>query len=160
MKGQSVPFDARSDTHLDAHFASHFDHVGISVADIGKATEWYCSALDLREEFAFEIAPHNFRGVMLVSPQGFRIELLERTGSQPGLQAPDPLTAALTLGYGHFALSVDDVDAAFRSLIEAGAAERMAPQPSPEPGGRMAFVADPEGNLIELLSRATPESGR
>ncbi len=140
--------------------AVRFDHVGITVADLGEATEWYCAALCLREEFAFEIAAHDFRGVMLISPRGFRIELLERAGSQPGLQPPDPLTAALTRGYGHIALTVDDVDTAFRSLIEAGAAERMAPQPSPEPGGRMAFVADPEGNLIELLSRATEDSGR
>ena len=29
----------------------------------------------------------------------------------------------------------------------------MTPRPSPEPGVRMAFVADPEGNLVELLDR-------
>jgi hypothetical protein len=29
----------------------------------------------------------------------------------------------------------------------------MPPGPSPEAGVRMAFVADPEGNLIELLHR-------
>jgi catechol 2,3-dioxygenase-like lactoylglutathione lyase family enzyme len=34
----------------------------------------------------------------------------------------------------------------------------MPPGPSPEPGVRMAFVADPEGNLIELLHR--PAEGR
>jgi glyoxylase I family protein len=30
----------------------------------------------------------------------------------------------------------------------------MPPQASPEPGVRMSFVSDPEGNLIELLDRA------
>ena len=29
----------------------------------------------------------------------------------------------------------------------------MPPSPSPEPGVRIAFVADPEGNLIELVDR-------
>ena len=29
----------------------------------------------------------------------------------------------------------------------------MPPQPSPEPGVRMSFLADPEGNLIELVER-------
>jgi hypothetical protein len=29
----------------------------------------------------------------------------------------------------------------------------MTPRASPEPGVRMAFVADPEGNLIELIDR-------
>jgi predicted enzyme related to lactoylglutathione lyase len=29
----------------------------------------------------------------------------------------------------------------------------MPPQPAPEPGVRMSFLADPEGNLIELVQR-------
>jgi lactoylglutathione lyase len=29
----------------------------------------------------------------------------------------------------------------------------MPPYPSPEVGVRMAFIADPEGNLVELLHR-------
>ena len=38
-------------------------------------------------------------------------------------------------------------------LLGLGAREVMAPQPSPEPGVRMSFLADPEGNLIELVER-------
>lgn len=34
-----------------------------------------------------------------------------------------------------------------------GAQPVMPPCPAPEPGVRMAFVADPEGNLVELLDR-------
>ena len=34
-----------------------------------------------------------------------------------------------------------------------GARPVMPPCPAPEPGVRMAFVADPEGNLVELLER-------
>jgi len=33
----------------------------------------------------------------------------------------------------------------------------MTPRPSPEAGVRMAFVADPEGDLVELLSRPAPQ---
>ncbi|MEU6407826.1 VOC family protein [Microbispora sp. NPDC046933] len=133
-----------------------FDHVGITVADLDTAVRWYCAALGLQHDFSFEIAEHDFRGVVLRSPLGFRIELLQRAGSAPGLRAPDPLTAALTRGYGHMAVRVprpEDVDAVFLALLEAGATGRMAPQAAPEPGSRMAFVADPEGNLIEILSR-------
>ena len=39
-------------------------------------------------------------------------------------------------------------------LLAAGAASRLPPSPSPEPGVRIAFVADPEGNLVELLDRS------
>ena len=41
----------------------------------------------------------------------------------------------------------------YHPVIAAGATDRMSPRPSPEPGVRMAYVADPEGNLIELLDR-------
>ena len=39
--------------------------------------------------------------------------------------------------------------------LATGASDRMSPRPSPDPGVRMAYVADPEGNLIELLDRTT-----
>jgi catechol 2,3-dioxygenase-like lactoylglutathione lyase family enzyme len=130
-----------------------FDHVGITVADLDAATAWYRAAFGLEEEFSFELAQHELRGVVLRGAAGYRIELLERSGSQPGLTAPDPITAALTRGYGHMAFEVDEVDTVFAELLKAGASERMSPRPSPQPGSRMAFVADPEGNLIELLTR-------
>jgi catechol 2,3-dioxygenase-like lactoylglutathione lyase family enzyme len=52
------------------------------------------------------------------------------------------------------AFDVPSVDEAYDALIAAGASDRMAPRPSPEPGVRMAYVADPEGNLLELLDRS------
>jgi catechol 2,3-dioxygenase-like lactoylglutathione lyase family enzyme len=130
-----------------------FDHVGISVPDLEAAIDWYCKALDLTAAPEFAIPGTDLRGVMLLHESGYRIELLHRPGALPGLDADSPLEAAGTLGYGHICLCVDDVDAEFRRLIDAGATERMAPQPAPRPGARMSFVADPYGNLIELLDR-------
>ena len=52
----------------------------------------------------------------------------------------------------------DSVDAAYDALLAAGATARMSPRPSPEPGVRMAYVADPEGNLLELLDRSPPDA--
>jgi lactoylglutathione lyase len=131
----------------------HFDHVGITVADLDRAVEWYGGALDLVVEFVFELPQFGFRGVMLKSPTGYRIELLERAGSAAGPCPSDPIDAAGTQGFGHMCLDVADVDASFERLRAGGAAERMSPRPSPEPGVRMAYLADPEGNLIELLDR-------
>ena len=45
------------------------------------------------------------------------------------------------------------MDTAYDRLLGLGATDRMSPRPSPEPGIRMAYVADPEGNLVELLDR-------
>jgi glyoxylase I family protein len=61
--------------------------------------------------------------------------------------------AALRAGYGHVAFAVADLDGAFDRAVARGARPVMPPCPAPEPGVRMAFVADPEGNLVELLDR-------
>jgi lactoylglutathione lyase len=39
--------------------------------------------------------------------------------------------------------------------VATGASGVLEPSPSPEPGVRFAFLADPEGNLIELVERPT-----
>lgn len=139
---------------------SRLDHVGLNVGDLDAMAAWYAAALDLETEFAFELAEVDFRGVMLHSPQGYRLELLCRAGNAAGLQAANPVEAALTRGFGHVALDVPDVEAAYDALLAAGAADRINPRPSPEPGVRMAYVADPEGNLIELLDRTTAGGDR
>jgi lactoylglutathione lyase len=142
--------------------AATFDHVGLSVADLGEATDWYCAALGLAREFEFEVPHVGLRGAMLLSPSGYRVELLERAGSARHAAPPrSPDEAALRRGFGHMCLDVPDVDTAHAALLAAGAADRMSPRASPEPGVRMAFVADPEGNLIELIDRtASRASGR
>lgn len=132
------------------------DHVGLHVGDLDAMTAWYVRSLNLWIDFDFALDEVAFRGVMLCGPGGYRIELLHRAGNRPGPQAAGPVEAALTRGYGHIALDVPDVEAAYVHLLAAGASDRMAPRPSPEPGVRMAYVADPEGNLIELLDRGRP----
>lgn len=134
------------------------DHVGLTVGDLDAMTAWYGKALDLAVEFEFALDGVDFRGAMLLSPEGHRIELLHRAGNAVGLQAATPVEAALTRGFGHVAFDVPDVDATYDDLIAAGATGRMSPRPSPEPGVRMAYVADPEGNLIELLDRTKGEN--
>jgi lactoylglutathione lyase len=131
------------------------DHVGLTVGDLPAMTAWYCAALKLEVEFEFALSEVDFRGAMLRSPEGYRVELLWRPESSPGLQAANPVEAALTRGFGHLALDVPDVDVAYAALLAAGATDRMSPRPSPEPGVRMAYVADPEGNLLEVLDRTT-----
>jgi len=131
-----------------------FDHVGINVADLSGMTDWYVTALGLEVEFEFALGQFDFSGAMLRSPDGYRIELLHRVGNTAGIQVARPLDAPLTRGLGHLALTVDDLEGAHRDLLAAGGAERMPPSQSPEPGVRIAFVADPEGNLIELVDRS------
>jgi catechol 2,3-dioxygenase-like lactoylglutathione lyase family enzyme len=129
------------------------DHVGLSVADIEAAERFYLEAFSFAREFAFELTPHPIRGLMLKHPSGFRLELFEHRDGIPGLRTATPIEALATRGYGHFALCSAEIDPLFSDAVAAGASPLKEPGPSPEPGVRFAFVADPEGNLIELVER-------
>jgi catechol 2,3-dioxygenase-like lactoylglutathione lyase family enzyme len=125
-------------------------HVGLSVADLDRARQWYADVLGLTEGFAFELARFGVRGCFMEG-HGTRIELLERAGSGGGIGGQPPPDALLTRGYGHVAFAAADLDAAYAGLLARGATPVWDPRPSPEPGVRMAFVADLDGNLVELV---------
>jgi catechol 2,3-dioxygenase-like lactoylglutathione lyase family enzyme len=132
----------------------HVDHIGLSVGDLDAQRDWYEAAFGFAAAQPFEIAAAGLRGVFLLGPDGIAIELLERRGSTHRAPAASPPDELLAQGWGHVCLRVADVDATFARLVADGARVVSAPGPSPEPGVRFAFVADPEGNFIELLDRA------
>ncbi len=125
-------------------------HVGLTVAELDRAQAWYGAAFGFEPQVAFDL-PGGVRGAMLSTDGGGRIELFEVPGSAEGLSWSDPPTAMRTRGFGHVALEAGDLDAAYTRALEAGATAVWEPRPSPEPGRRMAFVHDPDGNLIELI---------
>jgi lactoylglutathione lyase len=131
-----------------------FDHVGLSVADLGAAVAFYERAFGFTPEFAFTLDPHPIRGTMLLHGSGARLELFAHAESGHGLQGRTPIEALATRGYGHFALSAPDIEPVFAGALAAGATAVVTPRPSPEPGVRFAFLADPEGNLVELVERS------
>ena len=137
---------------------ARLDHVGLAVADLGAAAAWYCDVFGLAPELSLRVDAIDLSIEMLIHPVfGYRIELLHRPGTgdsaSPGPKPAHPAAAALRAGYGHVAFDVADLDGAFDRAVARGARPVMPPCPAPEPGVRMAFVADPEGNLIELLHR-------
>ncbi len=133
---------------------ARLDHVGLAVADLQAAASWFCDVFGLVPELTLRVDALDLSIEMLVHPvHGYRLELLHRPGSQAGRKPGTPGEAALREGYGHMAFDVTDVDRAYSRALARGARPVMPPRPSPEPGVRMAFVADPEGNLIELLHR-------
>jgi lactoylglutathione lyase len=116
-----------------AEIAARLDHAGLAVAVLGAAAAWYCDVFGLVPELTLKVDAIDLSIEMLIHPSfGYRIELLHRPGTGSDGQPANPAEAALRAGYGR---------------------PVMPPGPAPEPGVRMAFVADPEGNLIELLHR-------
>jgi lactoylglutathione lyase len=133
---------------------ARLDHVGLAVGDLQAAVSWFCEVFGLVPELTLRVDALDLSIEMLVHPvYGYRLELLHRPGSLAGRKPGTPGEAALREGYGHVAFDVTDLDGAYHRAVTRGARPVMPPRPSPEPGVRMAFVADPEGNLIEFLHR-------
>jgi lactoylglutathione lyase len=135
--------------------SARLDHVGLAVADLAAQAAWFCEVFGLVRELAVRVEPLDLSIEMLIHPgYGYRVELLHRPGSVPGGKPATPAEAALRQGYGHVAFDVADLDAAYERAVARRARPVVAPCASPEAGVRMAFLADPEGNLIELLQRS------
>ncbi len=56
-------------------------------------------------------------------------------------------------GYGHIAVTVDDLDEALGRLEEKGIAPERPPYTVREGGSRICFVRDPDGYRVELIER-------
>jgi lactoylglutathione lyase len=56
-------------------------------------------------------------------------------------------------GYGHIALTVDDMDATLAALAEKGIEPERPPYRIREGGSLLCFVRDPDGYRIELIER-------
>lgn len=65
----------------------------------------------------------------------------------------NPMVPAQVPSYWQVYFDVDDVDAAFKKALDAGAHEMLPPQDFP--GGRFAIVGDPQGASFGLL-KTTP----
>jgi lactoylglutathione lyase len=56
-------------------------------------------------------------------------------------------------GYGHIAVTVDDLDATLAQLAEQGIEPERPPYTVREGGSRLCFVRDPDDYRIELIER-------
>jgi lactoylglutathione lyase len=59
----------------------------------------------------------------------------------------------LGTGYGHIALTVDDLDATLARLKEQGIEPERPPYTVREGGSRLCFVRDPDDYRVELIER-------
>jgi catechol 2,3-dioxygenase-like lactoylglutathione lyase family enzyme len=129
------------------------DHAGVSVADLDRSERFYRDVLGfttVEDRFAFP--EHDLRGVVLVNPQGARVELFERKGSAP-TGPHHQIESTRRQGWFQFALAVPDIAGTFAAVVAAGAEPSLAPAVAPDGVSLVAFVRDPDGNLVEFLQR-------
>ena len=137
-----------------AELTFSLDHVGIDVDDLPAQIDFYRRAFDLKVELQADVPEYNFSAAMLVSPTGWHLELFKRDGAAPRPVPDDVDGQHNVLGLGHACFAAHDLEAALDRLVSFGAAMRLPPIPYPGvPEWRLAYLADPEGNLVELVSR-------
>ena len=56
-------------------------------------------------------------------------------------------------GYGHIAITADDLDATLERLAEQGIAPEKPPYSVSEGGPRLCFMRDPDGYRIEIVEK-------
>jgi lactoylglutathione lyase len=59
----------------------------------------------------------------------------------------------LGTGYGHIALTVDDLDGTLEQLAGQGIEPERPPYTVSSGGSRLCFVSDPDGYRVELIER-------
>lgn len=124
-----------------------FDAIGIFVADLKGMVEFYRDVLGVEIDWNGEGPFAEFRH------DGIRLMMYERKELEGYLGAPVSYPEGLN---GTFELAIDlpmfsDVDREFERAVSMGASPVLAPRDEPW-GMRSSFIADPEGNLIEIGS--------
>jgi catechol 2,3-dioxygenase-like lactoylglutathione lyase family enzyme len=121
-------------------------HVGLSTANLPRLRAFYVETLGRPVVGAF--VGHD---IVFVQAGGTVIELIG--AADPPDAAPGQAGGFGRRGWQHLAWEVDDVDAAYVELAGRGITFELPPEdfPPEAPILRIAFFADPDGNLIELV---------
>ena len=120
-----------------------FNHVAFRVRDFDAAIEWYGKAFGATEAFRATKDDGSPQLVYLEFAAGQFIELFPE-GKNPIEQPKDPI------GYGHYCVTVSDLDAALAHLRTLGIEPTMPPRVG-RANQKLTFIADPDGNRIELM---------
>lgn len=121
-------------------------HSMIRILEEARSVAFYDTAFGLK--VADRLDFNDFTLIYLSNPEsGFEMELTVNKGRT------DPYI--LGDGYGHFAVSVDDVDAEHARMTQAGLAPRKLVDFNNAGTlvARFFFIADPDGYQIEVVQR-------
>ncbi len=129
--------------------------VAVSVADLQKETDWYAAMFGATIEKDADLrggAVH-FRWLRI---GGQRLELVfskDARDSNPPRAKP-PGHAGLH-GYAHFTMETPDLAATKAALLAKGATLAMDVTEVAPLGIKVIYLADPEGNAVEIAQRVT-----
>jgi lactoylglutathione lyase len=119
-------------------------HTCYRITDIDRSVAFY-TALGFEELRRMPIREEAINVFMGLPGDGPRLELTHNFGVD---------SYELGTGYGHIAVTVDDLDATLTRLTEQGIEPERPPYTVREGGSRLCFVRDPDGYRIELIERS------
>ena len=126
---------------------SNLIHTCYRITDIDRSTEFY-KALGFKETGRIPIRDEAINVFMNLPGDG-DMPKLELTYNH-GVDSYD-----IGTGYGHIALTVDDLDGTLERLKTQGIEPEKPPYTVREGGSRLCFVRDPDGYRIELIEKPT-----
>jgi lactoylglutathione lyase len=118
-------------------------HTCYRITDPERSVAFY-KALGFEERRRMPIRDEAINIFMGLPGDGDRLELTHNFGVD---------SYEIGSGYGHVAVSVDDLDGALAELAEQGIEPEKPPYQVREGGSRLCFVRDPDGYRIELIER-------
>ena len=129
--------------------ALRFGYTILYVSDVGASLEFYERALGQRRRFVHESGQY---AELDTGPTTLALAAHELAAANvPGLYRPERRTGAQPTFEVCFV--TDDVQGSFDRAVAEGAAEVTPPQTKPW-GQGVAYIRDPDGNLVEIASPA------
>ena len=119
-------------------------HTCYRIGDIDRSVAFY-EALGFEERRRMPIREEAINVFMGLPGDEDRLELTYNFGVD---------SYELGTGYGHIALSVDDLSATLARLREQGIEPEREPYRVREGGARICFVRDPDQYRVELIDRS------
>jgi len=117
------------------------EHTAIASPDPQKLAQWYVDHLEFTINFQY--AGNYF----VRAANGSMLEIIPSEGAREPQKMKDP-------GIRHLAILVDDFDAAYQRLRQAGV--QFLGEPTENKGNRLVFFADGDGNFVHLVHRQQP----
>ncbi len=118
-------------------------HTCYRITDIDRSVAFY-EALGFEERRRLPIREEAINVFMGLPGDGDRLELTYNFGVD---------SYEIGTGYGHIAVTVDDIDETLARLKEQGIEPEREPYRVREGGSRLAFVKDPDQYRVELIER-------
>jgi lactoylglutathione lyase len=117
-------------------------HTCYRVLDLERSVSFY-EKLGFEEIGRMPIRDEATNCFMGLPDDGARLELTHNHG------VTEPYE--IGTGYGHIAVTVEDLDGALAELADLGIEPEKPPYTVREGGSRLCFVGDPDGYRIELI---------